>query len=86
MEELTWKSASVDLQRGDALVLYTDGVVEAQNNVGEFFGDDRLKHVFADNNDASAETIQSQVMNRLTAFVGDEDQFDDITLLALKWE
>jgi len=83
MEELTWKSASVNLQKGDKLILYTDGIVEAQNKDGEFFGEELLKQAIK-GNDASADAIQYQVMDQLTDFVSGADQFDDITMLTLK--
>lgn len=84
MEGLTWKSASLEINKGDILLFYTDGVVEAQNKADEFYGDDRLIRVASEQIKTSAENIQEEIMQDLTEFVGEAAQFDDITLLTLK--
>jgi len=86
MEGLTWKSASIDLNKYDILLFYTDGVVEAQDEDEQFFGEERLTQSAMENERASAETIQAGIMEKLQSFVGGADQFDDITLLTLKRE
>jgi len=86
MEGLTWKSASIDLNKDDILLFYMDGVVEAQDENEQFFGEERLTQSAKDNETASAETIQTGIMEKLHSFVGGADQFDDITLLTLKRE
>ena len=83
MEGLTWKTASTSLGKGDILLFYTDGVVEAQNMNDEFFGEDRLVELNG-TRDSSAEEIQMRIIGNLQSFVGEADPFDDITLLTLK--
>jgi len=83
MEGLTWKTASTVLGKGDILLFYTDGVVEAQNLNDEFFGEDRLVGLNGLHH-KSAEEIQTHIIGNLQSFVGEADQFDDITLLTFK--
>ena len=66
------------------LFLYTDGVTEAINNKNELFGDERLKRCF---DEKSTESIKSTIENikcKINCFADGLEQFDDITMLALK--
>jgi len=78
-----WQRDTVELQPGDILLFYTDGVTEAQNGEGEFFTEDRLLQVAGANVGGSAYEMQAAVLERLRSFVGDSPQFDDITLMVL---
>ena len=86
MEGLSWKSESLSLEQGDVLLFYTDGVVEAQNESDEFYGNEQLIDVARAHASSPAESIHAQIMESLDAFVGKAAQFDDITLLTLKRE
>lgn len=70
------------LERGDTLLLYTDGVVEARATGGSLFGMDRLLAVMREPV-TSAETVLSGIDRALRAHVGGAEQSDDITMLAL---
>ncbi len=70
------------LANDDLLVAFTDGIPDTQNINGEFFGNDRLRGLLMSN---SAPTkLLNEIEADLTQFIGEADQFDDITLLALK--
>lgn len=84
MEGLTWTSTSIALNSGDLLLFYTDGVVEAQNEKDEFFGEERLLQSARRTINSNAETIHKQIMDDLQSFTGKAAQFDDITMLTLK--
>jgi serine phosphatase RsbU (regulator of sigma subunit) len=86
MEGLTWETKTVPLARGDLLVLYTDGVTEAQDAENTLFGDDRLLGVIRAQAGESAAEIHAAILDSIRAFVGNAPQFDDITLLTLKRE
>jgi len=83
LEGEAWHGSSVRLMPGDALLLYTDGVTEAQNAAGEFFGSERLTQVFQSCLGKPAEEIRAAVLTALHAFVGGAPQADDITLMAI---
>lgn len=82
-EEATWTQESVHLDPGDVLLLYTDGIPDAQNNEGQFFDDEALIETAQANLGKSAHEIQAAILEKVTNFTGDTPQFDDITLMIL---
>lgn len=85
-EGMSWKVNSVRFQPGDLLVLYTDGVTEAENAGHEFFGSDRLIATVKENVGRSAQEIHEMVIHGLWEFAGSLSQCDDITLMVLARE
>jgi phosphoserine phosphatase RsbU/P len=79
-------TATVELAPRDALVLFTDGVVEAFNAKGEEFGDARLVECVRYLPDWEAQRSLQFLMQRVDEFVGTTRQFDDITCLVLRCE
>ncbi|MBD1828612.1 AAA family ATPase [Microcoleus vaginatus GB1-A2] len=75
---------SVDLEPGDGVVLYTDGITEARNTSQQFYGIERLCEVVSGNWHLSAEQIKQATIEDLRGFIGEQKVFDDITLLVLK--
>ena len=75
---------SVQLQPGDGVVLYTDGIPEAYNLHKKQYGMPRLCQVIAHSWDGTAEEVQQAIISDVKAFIGDQKVFDDITLLILK--
>jgi len=74
----------VRFEPGDFMLLYTDGVVDAENPQGEPFGVGRLQSaVLEHRNDAAADMIQA-LEETLAAHVGDHEPFDDVTIVAIK--
>ena len=80
---VTYRSHTVALEEGDTVLLYTDGVTEAQNKAGEQFGLERLREMFQQQTPAGAETATGRVFRAVRDFAGVAPQFDDITCLAL---
>jgi sigma-B regulation protein RsbU (phosphoserine phosphatase) len=68
---------------GDVLVLYTDGVTEAENRFGEEFGMERLSAAVRSGSSLSPEDLMSNIYNAAADFCGD-DFNDDITILVVK--
>ena len=82
----TYDTETVDLRAGDALILYTDGVVEAFNDKAEEFGNGRwIEAIRALPDWGAAESLQF-LMKRVDEFVGMTRQSDDITCLVLRCE
>ena len=75
---------AVDFRRGDLLVLYSDGIVEAANALGEDFGEDRLCAALNRCQGASAETTRTEILRDYRAFLGNSAPEDDLTLLVLE--
>ncbi|MBD2126042.1 SpoIIE family protein phosphatase [Microcoleus sp. ZQ-A2] len=74
----------VQLHPGDVVVLYTDGITEAENLAGEQYGIERLCEVVRDNRQQTAEQIKQTVLDNVRAHIGQQKVYDDITLLVLK--
>lgn len=84
MTEEKFTTNKIQLDSGDVLVTYTDGIVEAVNEEGEEFGDARLRSVirsYAVNNSA---TMVNAIMREVEEFAGDVAQWDDMTVLSFK--
>ncbi len=86
MEGMRFREHEFELHPGDTLMCYTDGVTEATNKNDELFGNDRLLAALNKDPDANVEDIIKNVKNDIDAFVGDAPQFDDITMLCLKYK
>ena len=80
---LKFPATKIQLKQGDAIFLYTDGVTEAMNDKRELFGEQRLQRVLDELSDDDAKKILSTVNAAVKDFVGDAQQSDDITMLAL---
>jgi len=74
----------ITLNTGDVVVLYTDGVTEAENIEGDMYGLERLCEVVQQNWQQTAQQIQQIVVDDVRQFIGEQTVFDDITLLVLK--
>jgi serine phosphatase RsbU (regulator of sigma subunit) len=73
------------LASGDKLVIYSDGVTEAQNAAGEFFGRKRLRRVLAGRAGASCREAHDAIQEAVAQFTDGAAQSDDITLLVLEY-
>jgi sigma-B regulation protein RsbU (phosphoserine phosphatase) len=65
--------------------MYTDGVTEAQNLQGEFFGRQRLRQVVAKHHADSCQALQEAVQSAVAAFTESAPQADDITLVVIEY-
>lgn len=74
----------IELDRGDVMVLYTDGITEAENEERQLYGLDRLCEVICENVDKPAIAIRHAVIDDLRSHIGNQKIYDDITLLVLK--
>jgi sigma-B regulation protein RsbU (phosphoserine phosphatase) len=83
LEDVTWEQGVVQLALGDILVLYTDGITDAEDEKGTFFGQERLLGSVQANLGRSAQEMQDALMAEVHEFVGDTPQFDDIALMVL---
>jgi phosphoserine phosphatase RsbU/P len=77
---------TLPLGAGDVFVLYTDGITEAMNGEGEWFGDARLGSLLEQHADLPFEELRERILREIAAFVGDAPQQDDMTMLFVKVE
>lgn len=73
------------LEPGDLVVAYSDGVVEAQDERGEMFGDERLMGVLARCGGTDAREAVDTIVSALRSFTGNAPAYDDVTLVAARW-
>jgi len=83
--EAKYNIKSFQLEPGDILFSYTDGVTEALSETKEFYKNFRLEDAINKDISGSAKLFLESVKSDLFSFVGDASQNDDITMLAVKW-
>ncbi len=85
MEGYPYKAQELQLEPGDVIYTYTDGVTEATDSNNELYGEPRLKDALNNQSWSSMEELCRGIKKDVDAFVGDAPQFDDITMLAIRW-
>lgn len=83
-DDLNYFEESLQLNHGDTLVMFTDGVNEAINSSNEEFGNARLDNIIRGLSNASSQQIIESVKDGIKEFVDGAEQSDDITMLVLK--
>ncbi|HIY22613.1 MAG TPA: SpoIIE family protein phosphatase [Candidatus Flavonifractor merdigallinarum] len=85
MEGVRYRENTIQLNPGDRLYLYTDGVTEATNGAQELFGEERLQNALNEALDLPVQQLLKRIKECIDAFVGEAEQFDDITMLGLEY-
>jgi len=83
LPDAPYETARVNLESGDALMFYTDGITEAMNDAEELFGEERLHKLFAQNASLEAQQIIEAINNQVKEFSAGDFE-DDATLLVVK--
>ena len=86
LEGTDFEQRTLQIEPGDALVLYTDGITEARDPDGIMFGEERLLEVAQEAQGCAAWEIQEALLDKIHGFVGDAPRLDDITLMVLAME
>lgn len=84
IEGFHYVAGELTMQPGDAIYVYTDGVTEAQNTAGELFGDERLAASANRAREKSVQELCQAVSDDVNSFAGEAEQFDDMTMLAVR--
>src|SRR5574341_1635411 len=84
LENSPYEQKKVNLNPGDLLVLFTDGITEAMNETQAQFEEERLIKVVQQNRNLSSEAIIKKITQEVLAFQGLQPQFDDLTLVVIK--
>lgn len=82
----SWERRTINFAPGDKLILYTDGVTEAQNVSGEFYDETLLVQCILSNSNGSAFLLQEKILEEVKSFTDGAPQTDDITLMILEKE
>jgi serine phosphatase RsbU (regulator of sigma subunit) len=78
-----WTSSSTRVPPGGTFLLYTDGILDAQNHSGEFYGEQQMLDFIREQRGQPAQTVQGSLMSSVYTFAGTARQVDDITLMVL---
>ncbi len=84
LDDVTLEEASVDVRPGDLLVLYTDGITDANSPSGEFFGVDRLREAVCKAGDSNSQELCDGIFERVLRFQADAAQHDDMALMVVR--
>jgi phosphoserine phosphatase RsbU/P len=76
----------IDLNTGDVIVLYTDGITEAMNVESDLFGESRLSRIVEEHGHLDSGELRERILREIEAFVGGADQHDDMTMILMKVE
>jgi sigma-B regulation protein RsbU (phosphoserine phosphatase) len=79
-----YNEKEIDFEGVDLLLVYSDGLTEAQNETGEFFGDNRLKDLLKNYNNDSAIQIGKKILSEVDRFIGEANPTDDLSMIVLK--
>jgi sigma-B regulation protein RsbU (phosphoserine phosphatase) len=85
LESESFESSSIQLEPGDTLLLYTDGVTEAEDRDRNLFQDGRLKEALSEHPDSSLKTLLDGIVSAVGNFTAGASQADDVTLLAVRY-
>jgi sigma-B regulation protein RsbU (phosphoserine phosphatase) len=80
----TYEEFNVATQPGDAIVFVSDGILDAENEKGEMYGEQRLATLLCGSRDLPAQHIASAILSDVTQFQGAQDRFDDETIIVLR--
>jgi len=83
MEDASWQQKIVKFSPGDVLLLYTDGVTEAENPYGNFYGEQRILENLRSRRDQTAQVIQNALLEDVRKFTGKAPKTDDIAIMVV---
>jgi sigma-B regulation protein RsbU (phosphoserine phosphatase) len=83
-EDYSYPESELEIESGDLILLYTDGVVDAINERAEIFDMDRLTETLLSHRDEPLESVLNSIQQAVDDFVGETPPFDDFTLVAVR--
>lgn len=86
MEGIKYREYEIDLDAGDMIFLYTDGITEANDDYNEFYGENRLKEIINKNKSEKLSDIIVEVNKDVDKFCNNNEQFDDTTMMIIKYD
>ena len=81
MDDTEYRQSELQLNEGDRLLLYTDGITEAHDRSDGLYGTDRLTQVLEEAADESGENVLERIISDVQRFSAGAPQFDDMTML-----
>jgi sigma-B regulation protein RsbU (phosphoserine phosphatase) len=82
--DVTYDELTVATEPGDAIAFISDGILDAENAEGEMYGPERLNDLLCSRQEHSAQEIADAILSDVARFLGEQDHFDDETVIVLK--
>ena len=86
MDGLKYEEYEIELKPGDKIFVYTDGVPEATDEKEKLYGTERMVEALNIDPDASTKDVLKNVRQSIADFVGDAEQFDDLTMMCVEYK
>jgi serine phosphatase RsbU (regulator of sigma subunit) len=83
LEDASYEETLLQLEPGDKVVLYTDGIVEAMNEKEEMYGFERLQEVIKSSRAETSEKLMNEIITAVQDFAGNTPQHDDLTVIVV---
>jgi sigma-B regulation protein RsbU (phosphoserine phosphatase) len=84
-QKSVYKEQQITLKKEDLLLIYSDGLTEARNIQGDFFGEKRLFDLLSKSESDTAEELGERLLKGVDRFIGDARRNDDLSLIVLKF-
>lgn len=84
LPDIPFEEGKLTLQPGETIVIYSDGVTEAENADGVMFGEERLRQAIGEGHTSAASQLIEKITQRVQSFAGEKPRDDDITLVVVK--
>jgi len=84
LSDSVYHEKSLKLNKGNLLLIYSDGLTDARNLKGEFFGEQRLLNILSQQKNPSAQELGEKILKAVNVFIGDTRQYDDLSMIILK--
>ena len=82
--DVTYEEFSIATQPGDAIVFVSDGILDAENELGEMYGEERLSSMLCGHREHPAAHIAEAILADVSRFQNGHDRFDDETIIVLR--
>lgn len=86
MEDIEYPDVEFNLNHNTSIVMYTDGISEAHNKSSQQYSDEKIISLIDNTNVSNSEFLGKSIIESVDDFAGDTEQFDDITLLIIRYE
>ncbi|MFQ5675879.1 MAG: GAF domain-containing SpoIIE family protein phosphatase [bacterium] len=84
LPDSTYEQEKIQVSKGEVVVIYSDGITEAESESDELFGEERLQRIIKESKELGSADIMNRIYEEIKAFQGDRKQTDDITLVVIK--
>ena len=84
ISDAVFKEQTADINHGEYLVIYSDGLTEARNEAGNFFGEKILVDILSEESNISSENLGKKMLAEISGFIGKAKTYDDLTIAIIK--